>query len=139
MKYRLFCKYLFMQNVSFISFFLYPMICTIISLVIKTFSALDIIGNFFTFEFISLIQFFPFLALSYFLNKSLKKVNRFYLWIPLIASFFIPLLMSGLFFGLSDASVDSGYFLTTTIACIISIICFYYSTYHDGSKQEEEK
>lgn len=58
---------------------------------------------------------------------------------PLIASFFIPLLMSGLFFGLSDASVDPGYFVTTTIACIISIICFYYSTYHDDSTQKEEK
>lgn len=128
-----------MKNVFFISFFLYPLICAIISLVVKTFPEFGVIGHFFAFELISLIQFFPFLTLSYFLNKSSKKINRFYLWLPLIGSFFIPLLLSGALFGPSQVSVDPDYFVTTTIAGIISIICFYYSTYHDGPKQKEEK
>lgn len=58
---------------------------------------------------------------------------------PLIGSLFVTLLVSGLFFGPSHASIDPSYFIVIIIASIISIIYFYYSTYHDGSEQEEEK
>lgn len=128
-----------MKNVFFVSFFLYPLICAIMSFILRLLPETGIIFNYFFFAIFSIIQFFPFLSLSYFLNKPSKKINRFYLWMPLIGSLFVTLLVSGLLFGPSHASIDPLYFIVITIAGIISIIYFYYSTYHDGSKQEEEK
>lgn len=139
MKSRLLYRYILMNNVSFVSFFLYPLLCAIMSFFLEPDLEVGIIFSYFFFAVFSLIQFFPFLTLSYVLNKRSKKINRFYLWMPLIGSLFIPLLVSGILFGPSHASVEPGYFVTATIAGIISIIYFYYSTYYDDSTQEEEK
>lgn len=58
---------------------------------------------------------------------------------PLIGALLVTLFVSVLLFGPSHASIDPSYLAVIVIAGIISIIYFYYSTYHDGSEQEEEK